>query len=220
MKKSILFGSALLMMGLAQTASAQLRINAFGGYTFQDQFTLNGYYNGYSYQEGRVDAGAHFGGSLEFMMQQNAGVELLYQYQSTTAHLRTAFSDNGPYDLNVSYIMLGGIRYAPFSPVVSGYGGLNLGVAIMGGQASATKFAWGGKLGLMFNMSDNVGIKLGMQLLSPVQGAGGGFYLGTGGASAGVSTYSSIYQFGFTGGLCFTLPDQADKASPVHGVKY
>jgi len=220
MKKLFLFGSALLMMGLTQTASAQLRINVFGGYTFQDQFTLNGYYNGYSYQEGRLDAGAHFGGSLEFMMQKNASVELLYQTQPTTGHLRTSYLDYGPYDINVSYVMLGGVRYAPFSPVVSGFGGLGLGIAILGGDATATKFAWGGKLGLLLNISDNVGIKLGAQVMSAVQGAGGGFYFGTGGASAGVSTYSSIYQFGFTGGLCFTLPNQADKASPVHGVKY
>ena len=34
---------------------------------------------------------------------------------------------------------------------------------------------------------------------------GGGLYFGTGGAGAGVSTYSSYYQFNLGGGLVFKL---------------
>ncbi|MEZ4738294.1 MAG: hypothetical protein R2818_02815 [Flavobacteriales bacterium] len=112
------------------------------------------------------------------------------------------------------YVMLGGLGYKPFSPAVSGYGGVNLGVGFISGDASATKFAIGGKLGLMFNASSTVGIKVGAQVLSAVQGAGGGFYFGTGGASAGVSTYSSIYQFGFTGGLCIALQGRSTASTP------
>ena len=41
--------------------------------------------------------------------------------------------------------------------------------------------------------------------MSPVQGAGGGFYFGTGGAGAGVSTYSTIYQFNVGGSINFRL---------------
>ena len=43
--------------------------------------------------------------------------------------------------------------------------------------------------------SDIVSLRVHAQLLSPVQGAGGGFYFGTGGEGVGVSTYSTIYQF-------------------------
>jgi hypothetical protein len=39
--------------------------------------------------------------------------------------------------------------------------------------------------------------------MSAVQSAGGGLYFGTGGGGAGVSTYSSMYQFGLGGGLAF-----------------
>ena len=50
-----------------------------------------------------------------------------------------------------------------------------------------------------------VAIKLQGQLMSAVQSAGGGLYFGTGGAGAGVSTYSSMYQFGLGGGLVISL---------------
>ncbi len=204
-----LLGTATM---IALGAGAQtVRLNLFSGYTFQDKFPLGGsyYYGGYTYtySEGVVDEGAHFGGSIEFEVRRNKSIELLYQNQPTQGYLRGGnYNDFGPYDVSINYIMLGGLNYAPFSDKVKGYGGLNLGCAFMTGDAEATKFAWGGKLGLMIEMSPTVGLKLGAQLLSPVQGAGGGFYFGTGGASAGVSTYSSVYQFAFTGGLVFSFP--------------
>ena len=42
-------------------------------------------------------------------------------------------------------------------------------------------------------------------VLSAVQGAGGGLYFGTGGVSAGVSTYSTFYQFYIGGGLTLKM---------------
>ena len=205
----LLLASTLLV---ALSVDAQtIRLNAFSGYTFQDKFPIGGtyYYGGYAYtySEGVVDEGAHFGGSIEFEVRRNKSVELLYQNQPTEGYLRGGnFTDFGPYDVSINYIMLGGLNYVPFSDMVKGYGGLNLGCAFATGDAESTKFAWGGKLGLMIEMSPTVGLKLGAQLLSPVQSVGTGFYFGTGGASAGVSTYSSVYQFAFTGGLVFSFP--------------
>ncbi|MCB0794199.1 MAG: hypothetical protein KDB88_05635 [Flavobacteriales bacterium] len=210
--KQLLVVSALAL--LCVESSAQFRFNAFGGYTFQDRFNLGGSYLGYQYQEGRVKDAPHFGGGFEFMTGKNTAIELYGQYQPTEGYLRTTFLEYGPYEVNATYIMLGGMRYQPFSPAVSGYGGLSIGMAIMGGDGSSTKLAWGGKLGIMVNASETVGIKLGGQLLSPIQGAGGGLYFGTGGASAGVSTYSTIYQFGFTGGLSIAFGGKAPGGRP------
>ena len=42
-------------------------------------------------------------------------------------------------------------------------------------------------------------------LLSAVQSVGGGVYFGTGGAGAGVSGYSTFYQWNLGGGLVFNL---------------
>jgi hypothetical protein len=194
-----------LVLCTSGTVSAQLRLNAFGGYTFQDRFPINGSYSGFSFNEARVAAGAHYGGGLEYELKPHKAVELFYQAQPSEGYLRTSFVEYGPYDITVHYVMLGGLQYVPFSDVVHGYGGLNIGAGFSTGEGNSTKFAWGGKLGLRIDASEKVGLKLGAQLLSPVESVGGGLYFGTGGASAGVSTYSTIYQFGLTGGLVFTL---------------
>ena len=70
---------------------------------------------------------------------------------------------------------------------------------------SATKFAWGLRIGGVIWASEKVGVRLQAQLLSAVQSMGGGFYFGTGGAGAGVTSYSTIYQFGLGGGLVFKV---------------
>jgi hypothetical protein len=207
MNQRTLLALAAPFMLAAGLHAQNVRLNIFSGYTYQDRFPMGGTYGGYSYTEGRVADGQHIGGSIEFDVRPNKAIELLYQNQKTEAYLGgSGFNEFGPYDVTLHYIMLGGLGRMPFSDAVSGYGGLNIGCGWMTGDDEATKFAWGGKLGLQINVTETVGIKLGAQLMSPVQGFGGGFYFGTGGAGAGVSTYSSIYQFAWTGGLCFTFP--------------
>jgi hypothetical protein len=213
---STTFRSALLLAAgallLGDATAQNVRLNLFSGYTFQDKFPIGGsyYYGGYTYtySEGVIEESAHFGGSIEFDVRRNKSIELLYQNQPATVYYRGSSSilEDYKYDVSINYIMLGGLNYAPFSEKVKGYGGLNLGCAFMTGDAEATKFAWGAKLGLAIDMSPTVGLKLGAQLMSPVQWTGGGVYFGTGGASAGVTMGSSIYQFGLTGGLVFTFP--------------
>jgi hypothetical protein len=68
-----------------------------------------------------------------------------------------------------------------------------------------SKFAWGLKAGAIVWATPKFGVKLQAQLLSVAQSVGGGVFFGTGGASAGVSTYSSIYQFSLGGGLVYSF---------------
>ncbi|MBL8002110.1 MAG: hypothetical protein JNL05_09130 [Flavobacteriales bacterium] len=197
--------TAVVVCATATNAQRTIRLNAFGGWTFQDKFDISGTYGGYAYNNAGIGDGAHYGGGLEFEVRENKCVELFYQNQSAQGFIDYGLGQFTT-DVSVNYAMLGGLGYAPFSDAVHGYGGFNIGAAWFNTDyGNSTKFAWGGKLGLKINASEKVGIKLGAQLLSPVQGAGGGIYFGTGGAGAGVSTYSTMYQFGFTGGLCFTL---------------
>jgi len=146
------------------------------------------------------------------------GINLIYLTQSTTAPLN--YYDNNPpaglknreFDLTTHWIMLGGARYMrkdKFEP----YGGLEIGMVISnldnpvsGASASNTNFAWGLKLGTNIFFSEKVGLKLQADLRSATQAAGGGLYFGTGGAGVGVSSYSTIYQFGLGGGLVFRFP--------------
>jgi len=208
-KRNTLLAALLPMAFLAN--GQVVRLNGFSGFTFRDRFNMAGSYLSYSYTEGIVEESAHFGGSLELQVRDNQSVEILYQNQPTVGYIRGSNGwDSERYSITVNYVLVGGLGYIPLSKLASAYGGVNIGAAFLSGEAGTTKLAWGGKLGLMINATPSVGLKLGAQLLSPVQSVGGGFYFGSGGSGASVSTYSSIYQFGFTGGLVFTLNGKSD----------
>jgi len=161
-----------------------------------------------------------WGGGLEFRLHDYYGIELLYQRLDT--HAPVEYYDynagdvkNANMKVGINYIMLGGARSFHPNAKAEPYGGFMLGMAIIdadnpnsGNSNSATKFAWGLRLGANIWASEKVGIKLQTQLLSVPQGAGGGLYFGTGGAGVGVSTYSSMLQFVLGGGLTFKLGGQ------------
>jgi len=209
-----------LVTAVTATGYAQnVRLNAYGNYVFDDRVD-----NGYSsstegYFDGTVKGGFLWGAGLEFRLHDYYGLELLYQRLDTKAPVDYyPFNSIGgvkhaDVDLGVNYIMLAGTRsmQRPGSKAEP-YGGFMLGMAIInadnpenGSSDNATKFAWGLRLGTNIWASDRVGIKLQAQLLSVPQGAGGGLYFGTGGAGAGITTYSTILQFALGGGLTFKL---------------
>lgn len=214
--KTIFFILAVCVLLQGHNAYAQkMRVNLYGAYVFDDKF--DSYYSSSSYYEGKIKGGLQWGGGIEYNVRPEYGVELLYLRQSTNAPTTYATSvitsGQTDFDLGLNYIMLAGSRRAFSSnEKLEGYGGLMLGMLIAdlkdpdsGRTASATKFSWGLRLGAIAWASEAVGIKLQAQLLSAVQSAGGGFYFGTGGAGAGVSTYSTIYQFSLGGGLVFKV---------------
>ena len=116
-------------------------------------------------------------------------------------------------DLAINYIMLAPTKhFLSSNEKLEGFAGLMAGMVIADASRrdqhrrdSATKFAWGLRLGGIIWASEKVGIRLQTQLLSATQAMGGGFYFGTGGAGAGVSSYSTIYQFGLGGGIVFKV---------------
>jgi len=196
-------------------SAQEFRLNLFAGYVFDDH--VDSYYSSTSYFEGTIKGGFRWGGGLEYMVNPAYGVNLIYLTQSTTAPLN--YYDNNPpvgvkfqeLDLTTHWIMLGGCRYMrkdKFEP----YGGFEIGMVISnaedkrGNSASNTNFAWGVKLGTNIFFSEKVGLKIQADLRSATQAAGGGIYFGTGGVGAGVSSYSTIYQFGLGGGLVFRFP--------------
>ena len=197
-------------------SAQEFRVNLFGQYVFDDH--VESYYSTTSYYEGTIKGGFKWGGGLEYLVNPAYGINLIYLTQSTTAPLN--YYDNNPpaglknreFDLTTHWIMLGGARYMrkdKFEP----YGGLEIGMVISnldnpvsGASASNTNFAWGIKLGTNIFFSEKVGLKLQADLRSATQAAGGGLYFGTGGAGVGVSSYSTIYQFGLGGGLVFRFP--------------
>ena len=156
-----------------------------------------------------------WGAGLEVEIRDDYSAELSYYRMDTQAPIRGygTLNRERTLDVGVNYIMLGGMRYLTVAnDKIEPYAGLLVGMAIFNNkdpkdteESSATKFAWGARLGTNIWLSDRVGLKLQAYVLSAVQGAGGGLYFGTGGAGAGVSTYSTLYQFGLGGGLAIKV---------------
>jgi hypothetical protein len=199
-KKILLLSISNFLCCLLTTAQT-LSVTGYGGYTFQDKVSFS---NAYGY----VTDGGHWGVSAEGISRSGNGAEILYQQQNTRTPM---YYYNSPGEqinkdadqATVSYIMLNGIRYLPRQKIQP-YGGLGLGIAILSSKSysSQTKFAWDAKIGAKLKASSRLGIKLQAQLYSIVQAAGGDFYAGTGGSGFSANSYSSIYQFGFSGGIC------------------
>jgi len=211
----VFFMCVLFVAGNVQ--AQDIRANLYGAYVFDDK--IDSYYSSSTYYEGKIKGGLQWGGGIEYMVRPLYGVELLYLRQDTkapTVYVRDLSSsiEETNFDIALNYIMLGGARHLLSSNgKLEGFGGLMAGMVIAelknpdnGREANATKFSWGVRLGGIAWASESVGIKVQAQLLSAVQSMGGGLYFGTGGAGAGVSSYSTIYQFSLGGGLVFKFP--------------
>jgi len=218
MKKVVLFVFFLAALSLSSSATDK-RLNLYGAYVFDDE--VSSYYDPYTnYYYGKIKAGFQYGAGIEFMPSAEVGAELLWIGQTTTAPISYMTSNyfqeqNIIVDLNLNYAMLAVNRYGMSqNQKVEGYGGFMLGALFASakkqegaitGDDSATKFAWGLRLGANIWASPKVGFKIQGMLLSAVQAVGGSLYFGTGGAGGGVSTYSSMLQCSVGGGLVFNL---------------
>ena len=183
-------------------AQPSITLLTFESYTFADKFDTQ-------YGSAKVMDGFQWGGGFEFGLSEETAIELIYQRLDADAYYQGA---NRRYDgtVGINYILLGGTRYMPVNDKISGFGTLDLGVGWLDPSSSlesesSTKFSIGGRLGVRIATSERVSLRLHAQLISPVQWFGGGFYLGTGGSGAGVSTGSTIWQFNLGGSLNFKL---------------
>jgi hypothetical protein len=219
MKKLIVI---CLVLGFYSSHAQTWRLNGYAFYVFDDK--VDNYATSSSYYSTVLKGGLVWGGSFEYMLQNAYGVEFKYLRQDTKAP--TSYYDvgdkNADFKVGINWITLGFNRYQHFdNDKVEGYGGLDLGVAIIdannpntNNSRSATKFAWGLKLGVNIFASEKFGIKLQTSLMSAAQGVGGSLYFGTGGAGAGASTYSSMLQFGLGGGI--VVPFGGHTTTPAH----
>jgi hypothetical protein len=212
---SVLFLCHSFMYSQDSGDGRSVRINLYGAYTFEDSF--DSYYDYGNYYQGQLEDGFQYGAGIEVELHDKAYLEVLYLRQDT--HAPTQYFNGGLYDkyadfdVAMNYIMLGGTKsFRKPGGVVEGFGGLMMGVGIVnienpstGKSDSATKFAWGLKAGAIIWATDIIGIKFQAQMLSIAQSLGGGVYFGTGGTGAGVSSYSSLYQFSLGGGLVFEV---------------
>ncbi len=186
------------------SANAQsVTLMTFESFTFADKFETQ-------YGYGKIQDGFQWGAGLEFEVQPNTAVELIYQRMDADFYYNDYYyGDDYSGQIGLNYILLGATQYQPFSDAVSGFGTFDMGAGFTSPGdndfGSACKFTIGGRLGLRIAPSDKISIRLHAQILSPIQWIGGGFYFGTGGGGASVSSGSTIWQFNLGGSVNYRI---------------
>ncbi len=218
MMKKLLFSLALVICYNLTSQAQELRLNTYAGYVFQDK--VDSYYSSSSYFEGTIEESLRWGLGIEYKIDANKAFELQYFRQDTKAPI--TYQDGGylggvlqntTFDAAMNWIMLNGTNYIQVNETVEPFigGGIGMGIYNIenpdnGNSDGGTKFAWAIRGGSNFWVSEKVAIRVQANLMSAVQSVGGGVYFGTGGTGAGLSTYSTMYQFGFDGGLVIKIP--------------
>jgi len=214
MRKMLMILPLAVLLAMQTFAQTQLEIVPSAGYTFPSR---TDFYDTY----GRINGGVNFGGSLKFNLNRNFGLELLYNHMDTKSGLYE-YGYGGDKlaggDLGIDYYMLGGVesfgngQVRPFIGALVGAAVLTPGTSAANNYSNDTKFAMGVQLGTNIYVSPRVGLQLKAQLLSAVDGAGGGFYFSNYGVGGGIDGYSGIYQFSLGAGLIIglgqVLPEQ------------
>jgi opacity protein-like surface antigen len=196
-----------------KSSGPAVRLHGYTTYAFDDN-SVDSYYSDTEYFEGEVKGGFQWGAGLEVMPAPTMGVEFTYLRLDSKAPLN--YYNNGiqysEFDVAHNYLFLSFNKYMPVNPKIEPFAGMQLGMGIYNvtnpdndNSGSATKFAWGIRAGANIWANEKVGIKLQAGLLSAVQAFGGSVYFGTGGAGAGVSGFSTYWQFSLGGGLVFRL---------------
>lgn len=202
--KTIFTLAVAILLTLGVKAQGGITLLTFESYTFADKFDTE-------YGYGKIGDGFQWGVGLEFEVQPTTAVELIYQRMDCQAYY-DGWDREYSGDMGINYVLLGVTGYQPVNEVLSGFGTFDMGVGFTSGldeglaSENVTKFALGGRLGLrVAPPSSRVSLRIHAQILSPVQWFGGGFYFGTGGAGAGVSTGSTIWQFNLGGSVNIRL---------------
>ena len=195
---------------MSYNTNAQVEITGYGGYACADRFD-------YYYGSGKVIGAGLYGASIGLETSRGSTLEFMWQHSGTNLELYDYYYDGHSSkltpDVNIDYFTLnfgyakndGDSPVSPFAGVM--LGGVNIGAKDY--NESAFLFCPGFQAGVKIFPTEKVGIRLQGALLMPVQGFGGGFgcSVGTGGSGCGtsVSTYTTITQMTFSGGIVLRL---------------
>lgn len=205
MRKIFLFlALAICLPALIQAQTVE--IVPFGGYVFGG--TMQG-----NYGDVHINDNAQYGGMISIGVSRAMDIDLIYNRSDTKAQVNY-FSVNGftkPYvdiPLSINYMQIGFTKNFRANKTVSPFFGLNMGACDFAPKqdySDAWFFSVGINAGAKVYFGKRVGLRLQAQGYMPVQGTAFSMFVGTGGPSTGVSVYSTLFQFGFTGGLIFRL---------------
>jgi hypothetical protein len=219
MKKILLLAITLFA---SQQIFAQIEIGGFGGWLWTGSIPA-------WRQDIKVSDEGNYGATIGYRINDEMQVDFEWNHTTNTATFRlydlsgipTGDPVNVP--LTMNYYMLGFNYLVPGNEPLIPYGLINLGIlnaksdsyTNSDGQtypgSSNNWFTAGLGGGLRYYLSDRIGIKVQARLLLPMQFSSIGFGCGIGtggsGCGAGVSTYTSIIQGDFTGGIVLKLGD-------------
>ncbi len=203
MKKLTLITTIIFCAIFAHAQPGTISLNLDAGYTFQSRVNFDAAYT-------EVQGAFRYGGGFEYFADFNKSMELKYHRMDTYFPLYTKagvrINSDNDYKGSVNYILLGGNTYFGdgLDAKVQPYGGLGLGVGILSVNSNnATKFAWDAKLGVKIKTSSVVSLKLEAYMQSIVSTFGTDVWVGYGGYAYAVPDYATLWQFGFTGIVCF-----------------
>jgi hypothetical protein len=113
-------------------------------------------------------------------------------------------------ETGVHYATIGYNRLFPTSEKVQIFTGLKVGSGTLDARNndfnSITRFTAGIQAGVKYFISEKVGIRVQTNLMMPITNVGASLWWSSGGGpQVGVSSFSSIVQFGFTGGLVIRI---------------
>jgi|694.fasta_scaffold144730_3 hypothetical protein len=199
---TLLILSISLIVSNRSTAQVGVEFKASSAYTFAETFP--GYNASY-----RVSDGETWLGSLGFILHEAIEVNFSYQIQKTEIEERSyGFGlTDGKFNTTISYYQLGFNRYfsIPANDKIIPYSGLKIGVGDYRFEtnkySNQTRLGIGLNLGLKYMFTDKIGINMFGLVQMPVSGLG--LYVGTGGVSAGTTSY--IFQFSLGGGLVYRI---------------
>ena len=206
-------GLALLMLSFGGQAFAQdhkVELTPFGGYMLGGSVK---FYEG----KFKVDNNACYGGMLAVRVHSGNFIEVSYTGMSTVGNWQPYYGydiEHPPatVNINVNHFQIGAVNELHLdNEAVRPYGTITLGTTWFHAKEQYANDQWlfsvAGGLGLKYFFSERIGIRLQARLLLPLIFNGGGFYIGTGGSGAFVSSTAPIVQGDFTGGLIIALGD-------------
>ncbi len=189
--------------------SQGVEVTPFGGYVFPGTMHADG---GDVYFRGN----GQYGGMISIGVSRVMDVDLIYNRSDTKADINI-YSWNNSYNydvvpVSINYMMVGFTKNFRINPIVSPFIGMSLGACLFYPKDNSDRtyqeawfFSMGLSGGAKIYFSKRVGLRIQAQALAPIQGSGFSMFVGSGGPSGGVSVYSTLVQFGFTGGLIFRL---------------
>jgi hypothetical protein len=202
--KKLLILSFLIGIFVMEVRAQGVEITPITGYTFPASYRI-------SSGTARLGDGQNWGGNLGFSLNEFMEIEVSYNYMATRATASSPLlNDRVDVRTQVHYAMIGANRLFPTSDAMTFFAGMKMGTGTLafpdGEYRNITKFSLGLQGGMKYFATERIGIRLQANLMMPVLAAGGSLWWSPGGGTAvGVSTFSPIVQFGFTGGIIFRL---------------